>query len=394
MKYVANTLVLLLAIFVVRAARAQSNGEEEITTATGLKYVVQRKGSGERPVPGDTVYVHYKGTFTDGKQFDSSYGRGKPFEFMLGAGRVIAGWDQAVALMTVGSKFRILVPWNLAYGARGRSGIPSKSDLIFEIELLKIKKGTPLPVFRRADPEKQQTTESGLKWEVLKDSEGVVPKPEQSVKIRFALWNTGGDLIFCTEMSKRFLTGKRSSLQIGPKPEKFLQEASTLMKVGGVYRFEVPPELCWGAQAIGPKLAANSVTVWQLSLEKIVAAPTFRPTPADKLQKMASGLGYEVIKEGTGAQPTLKNTVKVHYTGWLQGGKVFDSSHARDQPATFRVGGVIAGWTEGLQLMKVGGITQFTIPGALAYGPRGKPQAGIGPNATLIFYVELIGIVK
>ena len=57
-------------------------------------------------------------------------------------------------------------------------------------------------------------------------------------------------------------------------------------------RFEVPPELCWGAQAIGPKLAANSVTVWQLSLEKIVAAPTFRPTPADKLQKMASGLGY------------------------------------------------------------------------------------------------------
>jgi len=105
----------------------------------------------------------------------------------------------------------------------------------------------------------------------------------------------------------------------------------------------------------------------------------------------ASGLQYMVLKEGDGAQPSATDRVTVHYHGTLIDGSVFDSSVDRGEPATFGLNRVISGWTEGLQLMKVGSKYRFFIPPDLAYGERG-PSPKIGPNATLIFEVELLGI--
>jgi FKBP-type peptidyl-prolyl cis-trans isomerase len=107
----------------------------------------------------------------------------------------------------------------------------------------------------------------------------------------------------------------------------------------------------------------------------------------------ASGLQYQVLKQGNGAKPTAASTVKVHYTGTLIDGKVFDSSVQRGQPIEFPLNGVIKGWTEGVQLMNVGSKFKFFIPSELAYGERGAGQ-DIGPNETLIFEVELLDIVK
>jgi FKBP-type peptidyl-prolyl cis-trans isomerase FklB len=104
-----------------------------------------------------------------------------------------------------------------------------------------------------------------------------------------------------------------------------------------------------------------------------------------------SGLQYEVITVGTGEKPTALDTVKVHYHGTLMDGKVFDSSVERKQPAEFQVGGVIAGWTEALQLMPVGSKWKLTIPAKLAYGGQGAGR-DIGPHATLVFEVELLSI--
>lgn len=107
----------------------------------------------------------------------------------------------------------------------------------------------------------------------------------------------------------------------------------------------------------------------------------------------ASGLQYQVIKEGTGKKPGPNDQVKVHYLGTLIDGTKFDSSYDRGQPAQFALNGVIPGWTEALQLMTVGSKYKLFIPSNLAYGEKGSPGP-IGPNSTLIFEVELLEILN
>ncbi|WP_396178639.1 peptidylprolyl isomerase [Flavobacterium sp.] len=113
--------------------------EKGKTTASGLKYVVIKEGSGERPVATSNVKVHYVGTLTNGTEFDSSVKRGEPIDF--GLNQVIPGWTEGLQLMTEGSKYKFYIPYTLAYGERAMGNvIPAKSDLIFEVELLKINK--------------------------------------------------------------------------------------------------------------------------------------------------------------------------------------------------------------------------------------------------------------
>jgi FKBP-type peptidyl-prolyl cis-trans isomerase FklB len=106
---------------------------------------------------------------------------------------------------------------------------------------------------------------------------------------------------------------------------------------------------------------------------------------------LASGLQYREVKAGTGKSPKATDKVTTHYKGTLLDGSVFDSSYDRGEPATFPVNGVIAGWTEALQLMKEGAVWELFIPSNLAYGARGA-GGKIGPNATLVFTVELISV--
>lgn len=112
----------------------------------------------------------------------------------------------------------------------------------------------------------------------------------------------------------------------------------------------------------------------------------------DGVVTLPSGLQYKILKAGTGASPKAESKVQVHYKGTLLDGTEFDSSYKRGEPATFPVNGVIAGWTEALQLMKEGAKWQLVIPAQLAYAERGAPPM-IPPNATLIFDVELLKIL-
>lgn len=112
------------------------------------------------------------------------------------------------------------------------------------------------------------------------------------------------------------------------------------------------------------------------------------------VQTTPSGLQYVVVKAGNGPSPKATDKVSVHYQGTFLDGKVFDSSIERNMPARFPVNGVIAGWTEALQKMKVGEKWKLFIPSDLAYGPRGTPDGTIPPNAALIFDVELLEILK
>ena len=107
---------------------------------SGLKILVLHKGHGKRVLEGDNVKVHYKGYFVDGKVFDTSYKRNRPFQFTLGVDRVIEGWTEGIALLNAGDKARFFIPYNLAYGAGGYGPIPAKSKLIFEVEIIEIVK--------------------------------------------------------------------------------------------------------------------------------------------------------------------------------------------------------------------------------------------------------------
>jgi FKBP-type peptidyl-prolyl cis-trans isomerase len=115
-------------------------------------------------------------------------------------------------------------------------------------------------------------------------------------------------------------------------------------------------------------------------------------SPSKEMKTTSSGLKYQVLKQGAGTvSPKATDTVNVHYHGTLLDGSVFDSSVQRNDPSSFRLNQVIRGWTEGLQLMKVGDKFKFEIPPDLAYGAAGRPPV-IPPNSTLVFEVELLGI--
>jgi FKBP-type peptidyl-prolyl cis-trans isomerase len=107
------------------------------TTTSGLQYSIDHPGSGAQPTVGQTVSVHYTGWLPDGTKFDSSRDRGAPFQFPLGMGRVIKGWDEGVAAMKIGEKRTLVIPANLGYGERGAGGlIPPNATLVFAVELL------------------------------------------------------------------------------------------------------------------------------------------------------------------------------------------------------------------------------------------------------------------
>ncbi len=122
------------------APATTSSSAHVVTTASGLKYEELRLGTGPSPQTGQIAVVHYTGWLTNGTKFDSSVDRGAPFEFPLGQGRVIKGWDEGVATMKVGGKRKLMIPPDLGYGARGAGNvIPPNAELVFDVELLAVK---------------------------------------------------------------------------------------------------------------------------------------------------------------------------------------------------------------------------------------------------------------
>lgn len=133
--------MLLASLSLGAVGCTKKPGEGGSGDVTELKIEDLKTGTGDTAVAGAMVTVHYTGTLTDGKKFDSSVDRGQPFQFPLGAGRVIKGWDEGVAGMKVGGKRKLTIPSSMGYGERGAGGvIPPNATLIFEVELLNVTK--------------------------------------------------------------------------------------------------------------------------------------------------------------------------------------------------------------------------------------------------------------
>lgn len=240
------------------------------------------------------------------------------------------------------------------------------------------------------------TTATGLQYEILKEGSGAKPTAENTVKVHYTGFTIDG---------KKF----ESSLDQG-KPIEFAlnqvikgwTEGLQLMNKGSKFKFYIPTELAYdqNPQPGGPILPGSTL-IFEVELidfkesERQIGLKFLEQNKKKSGVKVtASGLQYEVIKQGAGKKPSASNTVKVHYTGTLIDGTKFDSSVDRGTPAEFRLDQVIAGWTEGLQLMSVGSKFKFYIPSDLAYGDNPREGGPIQPGSTLIFDVELLDIKK
>jgi FKBP-type peptidyl-prolyl cis-trans isomerase len=235
-----------------------------------------------------------------------------------------------------------------------------------------------------APPPDAIKSDSGLYSKVIVPGKGTVhPTLSDRVTITFSGWTPDGTMFDSSAAKDRALTFPLGAL-VGLDGWK---EGLQLMTAGEKRRFWIPEKLTWDGKPGHPK----GMLVFDIELMQITvspAAPSDVAAPPDDAQRTGSGLYSKVIKAGTGTDhPKKDSQVTVHYSGWTTDGKMFDSSVVRGQPATFPLNQVIAGWTEGVQLMVTGEKRRLWIPEKLAYqGQDGKPKG------MLVFDVELLAI--
>jgi len=392
----------------------ENAAREEVTRLpSGLQFeVVERGVEGNRKAePGDWVRIHFTGKHVDGEMFQSTRDQGPAARFPLVEGRV-PGWIyEAVPLMKAGDRYIFSLPPDLAYGEQGTPNglIGPNEALIYDVELLSVSDPeTYLAesnafLAENAKKDGVKVTDSGLQYEVVETDETSdrKPLPTDDVAVEYK-----GMLIDGTEFDSSQARGAPARFNVADVIPGWI-EGLQLMTVGDTYKFYIPPELAYG-EAGEPRgiIAPNEALVFEVTLLEakeseaavnLEAAKEFLAQNRVKadVKTTQSGLQYKVLEtaDETAPRPTPADRVKVHYRGTLLDGTEFDSSYARNFPAEFGVGQVISGWTEGLQLMREGEKFQFFIPPDLAYGERGTGE-DIGPNAALIFEVELLEVIK
>lgn len=233
---------------------------KEITTESGLKYIDIALGDGAMPETGDKVVVHYTGTLEDGTKFDSSRDRNRPFEFPLGMGRVIKGWDEGLASMRIGGKRQLIIPANLGYGDRATGKIPANSTLIFDVELIDIKKQ-----FKDTDfdlPGKEIVLESGLRIIEHIKGKGQKPKSGNKVKVHYS-----GYLQTGVKFDSSHDRGREFEFVLGQgQVIKGWDEGIAQINKGGKSTLIIPPDLGYGERGAGGVIPPNATLLFEVEL--------------------------------------------------------------------------------------------------------------------------------
>jgi len=235
-----------------------------VKTASGLEYTITAKGNGRQAKVGDKVKVHYTGTLTDGTKFDSSVDRGEPFEFLLGAGRVIAGWDEGIALLKEGDKATFKIPAALGYGEQGQGSIPPNSVLMFDVELIK---ATPMIVAFDIKGKAVNKTPSGLEViKIVENPKGKAVVAGSRVKVHYTGYLKANNKIFDSSVER----GQPAEFSIGVgQVIRGWDEGVVMMKEGDKYRFIIPYQLAYGENG-RPGIPAKSNLIFDVELIKVL----------------------------------------------------------------------------------------------------------------------------
>lgn len=246
---------------------------ETVTTASGLQYIEIQPGTGVTPQANQTVVAEYSGWLqSDGTLFDSSFNpeRSRPFQFSLGTGSVIAGWDEAFATMQVGGKRRLIIPPALAYGESGSGSIPPNATLIFDVELVDVL-GASTPQAARPTPAASPpeisgetvTTPSGLQYIQIQPGTGPTPQPGQTVVAEYTGWLQSDGTLFDSSFNPNrepftFPLGQGQVIE-------GWDEAFATMQVGEQRRLIIPPELAYGESGSG-SIPPNATLIFDVQL--------------------------------------------------------------------------------------------------------------------------------
>jgi len=259
-------LIMIVTIVSINLFSVPKGEEMNYTkTDSGLEYVITEKGRGVLATAGSRVKVHYTGTLEDGTKFDSSVDRGEPFAFELGAGMVIKGWDEGIALMHVGDKAVLKIPADLGYGERGAGSlIPPNVTLIFEVELLEI-----MPVIKieeyNIEGKVRSKTESGLEYILVQEGTGIKAAPGNTVNVHYTGYLEDGT-IFDSSVKRdqpfTFVLGMGRVI-------KGWDEGVALMKAGDKARLIIPADLGYGERGAGGVIPPNATLVFDVELLEV-----------------------------------------------------------------------------------------------------------------------------
>lgn len=356
-------------------------------------------GEGDPAESGDNVVVNYVGVLaSDGTEFDASWNRGQTFDFQLGQGNVIPGWDQGVVGMAPGGRRVLTIPSDLAYGANGQGSIPGDAALVFVVDLVSA---------MSPDDEVSALFDDGRERPVPSLPEGVVTE----LGIIEVIDGTGevaetGDLVDVHYVGV-FNDGVEFDASWSRGAESFqfvLGEGMVIegwdngvvgMAVGGRRQLWIPYEAAYGADGRPPSIPAESDLVFVVDLLKVTKRISEDAAPELVLPDSVSGeLEVTDVVDGTGPELGAGDTAEVHFI--LQAFNtqvVIDSSYERGFPVPLEIGTgrLFPGFEQGLTGMQVGGRRLLVIPPDLAFGDDGV-EPDIGPGETLVILVDLISI--
>lgn len=335
-------------------------------TASGLQYIIYEEGSGDTPVTGDTVIAHYTGYTADGNKFDSSRDRNATFDFRIGQGQVIRGWDEGFALMTPGTKALLIIPSDLGYGPSGAGAdIPPNATLYFDVELVDIE-----PVRKPIQVEDSDFTDldTGVRVHDFAIGDGAEAVDGKVTSLNFAVWDAGTTELFASSDEN----GQPIGFKLGSE-QMFaaLQDGVRGMQVGGSRQIYMPAETLEGA---GFPPATD--IVFEVELIDVTDGSPESPSEvdADAFVTLETGVSYADIVVGEGKPLVPGDFISMHYTAWLDDGTPFDSSIDRNAPLQFPVGQApIPGFNEALVDMAAGGSRQIVVP-ADVIGDLGLPE--------------------